>query len=121
MEIFFDILAEIIFQGLGEALFDWLLRSKSPAVRALGASILSGFAGLVLGCLSLLVFRAHLIGSYELRLAFFLFLPVLNGWIMSRIGRSFERCDRPRSLFEYFVPAFFFSLCFGMVRLLGSR
>ncbi|HYE74689.1 MAG TPA: hypothetical protein VEF04_15220 [Blastocatellia bacterium] len=121
MGLLIEIIIEILVQGLGDAFFDWLLRSRNPTLRALGSSLLSALAGVILGAASLVFFKSHLISSPELRVAMLLGLPLLNGFAMSHIGRWFARNQKDRSAFEYFAPAFVFSLAFGTVRFFGGE
>lgn len=121
MGFFFEIVFEFLLQLFGDVILDGLLRSRSPVANTIGNSIVASLAALILAGISLAVFPQHLIASQDSRVAALVILPIVNGLLMSVIGRRYIRLGRPRSGYEHFFPAFVFSLTFGAIRLLGAR
>ena len=121
MEWFIEIIFECVIQLFGDAILDALLRSRSPIANTLGNSIVAGLAAFIFGGVSLAIFPRHLITSHALRITALLALPLMNGLLMSIVGRRYIRIGRPRSGYEHFIPAFAFSLTFGAMRFFVAK
>ena len=121
MEPFFEFILECVIQLFGDVILDALLRSRHPIANLIGITLLACFAGLLLASLSLAIHSHHIIGSFPARVGMLVIFPIVNGLLMSVVGRHFARRGKLRSGFEYFLPAFVFSLTFGAIRFVCAK
>jgi hypothetical protein len=121
MDLFVDFLLEAVLQIVGDCVVDGFAHSRNPSVKLLVYCIICALAGILLGVISLLFHRQHVIRNIGLRLVFTATVPFVNGLAMASLGHFFTKHRRSRSQFEHFWPAFMFSTFFGLIRLLGGH
>jgi hypothetical protein len=121
VEWFFEILFEVVIQLFGEAILDALLRSRHPIANTISNVIIASLFAAILAGITLAVHPQHFIANRGLRVATLITLPIVNGFLMSFVGRQFIRIGRLRSGYEHFLPAFAFSLVFGLIRFAWAR
>ena len=119
MEALFEILLELVIQVVADVIADWMGVRRTPVTSALGSILLSALLGVALGGITIAVHPHHIVQERSLRLAVLLAVPFLNGLAVAFIGRAFAARGKRRSGFEYFLPAFVFSLAFGITRFAG--
>ncbi len=121
MEFIFELLLEFGFQFLVEGCFDLLFGQTLSESRPLGRFFFFLSVGAILGGLSLLVFREHLIAHRGSRYAAALIVPVLVACAMAWIGQlRVKRGSKPNGL-EYFFSSWAFAFAFGAVRVAFAK
>jgi hypothetical protein len=120
MEELIGLLFEVILQLLCDVLLDTSLRSRYPAIRIIGSTVLAVIAALFIGTISLYIHREHFIQLAWLRVLSLSILPILNGIFMVKVGTYFSQKNKPRGGYEHFIPGFAFSLIFGLLRFFGG-
>ena len=121
MEVLFQLLFEVLGQALFEIAMDVLARSNKPVERVIASSFLLGLLAILVGLTSLALLPHHVFHNGGIQLAALIFIPVLNGLLMSAIGRHMRSKGRDRSPLEHFVPAFTFSLVVSLIRFLCAK
>jgi hypothetical protein len=121
METLVEIIVEFVLQLFGDTIIDALFRSTHPVMRTLGYCLFCALVGGLLAALSLVVYGSHVISNETARLGALCIFPLVNGVLMTALGKCFATKGRTRSSYEYFFPAFIFSAVFGLVRFLGAR
>jgi len=116
MDSLFEALIEIFLQIFGDAILDALVRSRNPLARMIGNAIVAACFALVFALVSVFIYPHHIIRNHSVRLATLLLMPLLNGYLMEKVGRYFSHRGEARSGFEQMVPAAVFSLVFGTIR-----
>ncbi|NCT82734.1 MAG: hypothetical protein GXC94_06295 [Comamonadaceae bacterium] len=120
LEIVFELLAELLFQVVGEVLVELGLHSiaaplrKKPKVwlAVLGYALL----GALLGALSLWAFPSHLTREGWPRLANLVVTPLLAGLAMALLGRWRARRGEPVLRIDRFACGYLFALAVAVVR-----
>lgn len=120
LEILFELLAELVFQVVGEVLVELGLHSvaepfrKKPSVwlAVLGYVLL----GALLGALSLWAFPSHLMREGWPRLANLVVTPLLAGLAMVLLGRWRARRGDPVLRIDRFAYGYLFALAVAIVR-----
>jgi uncharacterized membrane protein len=120
LEILFELLAELLFQIVGEVLVELGLHSlaqpfrKQPSMwlAVLGYVVLGG----LLGALSLWAWPDHLTRDGWPRLANLVVTPVLAGLVMALLGRWRARRGDPVLRIDRFACGYLFALAVAVVR-----
>ncbi|WP_457418845.1 hypothetical protein [Roseateles sp. P5_E7] len=120
MEILFELLAELLFQIVGEVLVELGLHSLAEPFRrkpnvwlaVLGYALL----GALLGALSLWAFPNHLTRDGWPRLANLVVTPVIAGVAMALIGRWRARRGDTVLRIDRFAYGYLFALAVAIVR-----
>lgn len=113
-----QILFELIFQFLFEALADVAWRQSPEPARATVKALLAAAFAAALGFLSTLLFPSPFITARPLAIAYLILGPLLIGWIMARLGRLLERKDKRRTTLERFGYGWLFAFSFTLARFL---
>ena len=121
MDSLFEALIEIFLQVFGDAILDAFIRSRNPVTRAIGNAIVAAIFGSIFGLVSVFIYPHHIIRNHSIRLAALLLMPLLNGYLMERVGTYFSHRGETRSGFEQMLPAAIFSLVFGAIRFQLAR
>lgn len=111
-----EVLLQVLFELVADAIYDLLVRSRNPVASTIGTSLFAALFALLAAALSLAIHPTHFIAHPAWRIAALVVFPIANGIAMSVVGRRFIRSGRMRSGYEHFIPAFVFSLVFGVVR-----
>jgi hypothetical protein len=118
MEIIFELILQIAFEGLAE--LGWRSGEEVFARRRVRNPWLAGFGtlmfGVIAGLLSLLVFREHFIKDSALRVLSLIFTPLLAGLVMWAIGRWRMRRQLDSIRLESFAHGYLFALGMGLIR-----
>ncbi|PTT92033.1 hypothetical protein DBR42_02780 [Pelomonas sp. HMWF004] len=117
----FELLAELLFQIVGEVLVELGLHSLDPPFRqqpnvwlaVLGYVLLGG----LLGALSLWAWPDHLTRDGWPRLLNLVVTPVIAGLVMSLLGRWRARRGDPVLRIDRFACGYLFALALSVVRL----
>ena len=121
MDSILEIVFEMILQFIGDFILDSVSRSKNPWVHSIADSVLTTFFAAIFAIVSLQIHPHHIIQNFSLRITSLCTIPILNGFLMLYIGKRQVYSGRKRSDFEHFLPGFFFSLIFGLIRFLSAR
>jgi hypothetical protein len=119
IEAIFEIFFEIVVQLFGEVLIEFGLqmlaepfqRRPNPWVAGIGYVML----GAIVGGVSLLVFRAHLVGP-AWRVVNLIVTPVVAGLCMTAIGAWRARRGDPVLRIDRFAYGYLFALSFALLR-----
>lgn len=110
-ELFFDVMLELIFSGLGEAA---LKRQHRPGVAAVSSVVL----GAMVAIATLWVLPHPLIRSEQARLVNLAFSPLFVGAVLGMRGYL---TARPRFLVRSAVNGVLLALTMGLVRYFGAH
>ena len=127
MEVFFELLAEIALQIVGELLFELgiragvrafasLRRSRSPVVAAAVYLLIGALAGLV----SVLVFPQSFLREPWMRIVNLVVAPLLAGALMAAWGAYRRKRSRFTIRLDSFGYGFAFAMAFALVRFFGT-
>jgi hypothetical protein len=128
-EAFVGTLIEALAEGIGR-LVSWIGRTLSGSADdprrpaddlRVGRAILYQLFGLLMGSLSLLVFRQHLIGYPVVRILNLIVTPVLMAFLMVQWGKFLAAKHKRPTPLNHFVCAYGFALCYLLVRFFFAR
>jgi hypothetical protein len=121
VELLFQLLGELLFQGVMELGFRSLAevfgRRRNPVLSTVGCFLWGSIAGGI----SLLIMPAAFIDSRTLRLVNLFLTPVAVGIIMALLGRLRARKGAPLVQLDHFGYAFTFAFAMALVRYLWAR
>ena len=116
MELFIQLLAELLLQLIFEGIFDVTVRKQVSKEPALLRFVIFTVLGAVGGLVSLLVFRHHLVAAPWLRYLALLIIPVAIGLLMTKIGRVRRGRGGGDYSLEHFFASWGFAFAFGLMR-----
>ena len=121
MEFIFQLLGELLFQGLMElgfrSLADVFSKRRNPLLSTLGCFLW----GAIAGGISLLIMPAAFIDSGNLRLLNLFLTPVAVGIIMAFLGRLRAKKGASLVQLDHFGYAFTFAFAMALVRYFWAR
>lgn len=118
MDEILQVVFELVFQFLFEALGDVVWRHIPEPAQVLIKLILASAFAALFGFLSTLVLPEPLISSRSLAIAYVVLGPLLLAWLMARVGAWMERKDKRRSSLERFGYGWLFAFSFTLTRFL---
>lgn len=120
MEVIFELLAEFIFQALGEALIELGFHALAEPFRKPVNPWLAAFGytlfGAIFGGLSLLIFPMHFISIGSFRIANLILTPVAVGFCMVLMGKWRSRRGDPLFGIDKFAYGYLFALSLALIR-----
>ncbi len=116
MEEIAQIIAELLLQLFFEFFADALWRRLPEPMRILFHVAVSVAVAILLGWLSTLLFPKAFISWDWLRIAYLVIVPVLVGFVMSKIGSFFAARNKRRGVLEDFGFGWLFAFSFALTR-----
>ena len=121
----FEILGEILLQGVIEALAELGLHSLAEPFRKPRNPWLAGTGyaifGAVAGGLSLLLFPSHLVGGELMRIVNLVLTPAAVGMLMCGMGAWRAKRGEPLLRIDRFAYGYLFAVAVALVRFLWAK